>query len=205
MPIVTDFFAEESLDKCVKKHIPRQGDIRSGDTQDTQEQWMRDFTLYKSSSRVEVRVTGKGWYKSYCQREGFSNLIKRGLKLVNHHLYKLAEEVSDEDLFWELYKFLPEAYEGLGIGYPKDIERELNRAVAKVREYWSPDVYRDIQERARAAGRKGKKYDVKSFLETKDMNASQAARHLGISRPTVYAMRREFSNVDPQTGDITDE
>lgn len=79
------------------------------------------------------------------------------------------------------------------------IDRSVEKATALVLDDFSPETYRELQERGRAAGRKTK-HSVTQFLETRHMTVTEAARHLGYSRPTVYAMRSYYANVNLETG-----
>lgn len=60
-------------------------------------------------------------------------------------------------------------------------------------ENFQRDEYTALQRKATAAGKKGRKYDLEAYLATAHLSVAAAARVLGISRPTVYAMRREYA------------
>jgi hypothetical protein len=86
-------------------------------------------------------------------------------------------------------------------------ERSIARSVRRAAQYVVQDFdlakYRMIQDQASRSGAKTK-WTLEHFLETAHMTPTQAARHLGLTRPTVYAMRKRYSNIDLTTGEIRD-
>lgn len=72
-------------------------------------------------------------------------------------------------------------------------------------ENFDRETYESMQQRAQKAGRAHKSYTLHYHLQTAHMNVSQAARHLGISRNSVYAMRREYQEIDVSTGELREE
>lgn len=81
------------------------------------------------------------------------------------------------------------------------------RAARWALENFNRATYIRIQENARRAG-SATIYGKEHFLETKDMNVSEASRHLGCDRKTVRALRKRFAHleeeviVDEQTGEV---
>ncbi|WP_148285508.1 hypothetical protein [Microbacterium sp. B24] len=61
-----------------------------------------------------------------------------------------------------------------------DPERSIRLAAEYALEIWNPEVYRSIQQRAREAGRKSKKYTLADHLATAHLNVTAAARTLGL-------------------------
>lgn len=184
------------------------------------------FTLYTPTAlptREWKQEGGEGRWrmekdKSFSSRKLNSLLIGRVLSRMNHD-----PEVSDEELEQYLYELVPSLCIENDIAPPVtgyDIAtgnadrrsmtwdqaiRTIRSAVAYAREMWDPKFYPALQQRAREAGRKGKKYDLAAHLATAHLNVTAAARALGLSRPTVYAMRREFADIDPTTGELRGE
>lgn len=81
------------------------------------------------------------------------------------------------------------------------VDYSVQKATTFVFENFDSETYRDFQERGAAAGRKTK-HSVDQFLETRHMTVTEAARHLGWSRGTVYAMRSYYANVNLETGEL---
>lgn len=67
------------------------------------------------------------------------------------------------------------------------------RAARWALENFDSDTYKKKQEQGRRGGMAYRKWDLKEYLETYNMSVTEAAKTLGVSRPTVYAMRKYFS------------
>lgn len=81
------------------------------------------------------------------------------------------------------------------------VDRLMSEAIAYCRENWDESVDRNIRERARAGGRAYKSYNLDAHLATAHMGVTAAARHLGISRNSVYRMREEYADINITTGE----
>lgn len=81
---------------------------------------------------------------------------------------------------------------------------EAKKATREAMKMWDPEKATRIRESASKAG-SVTKWSLEDHLATQGMTPTDASRHLGLSRPTVYAMRKHFQNVNPATGEIDDE
>jgi hypothetical protein len=150
-----------------------------------------------------------------------SALIVRSYQIMNQYFHKLHKELGDDELIEMLMDAYPtilgddhrltmtsayDAHTGGG-GYANDVEvwdyaeGACVRAAAFARDTWDEEVYRTIQARARAGGRAGKKYTREDYVATLGMKKVDIARRLNISRPTVYAMIKEFENEKLESDD----
>ncbi|WP_349427481.1 hypothetical protein [Microbacterium sp. LWS13-1.2] len=84
-------------------------------------------------------------------------------------------------------------------------EQQCENAAQSARDYWDADWRRRHREQSRRGGLV-KSYTWEMYLSTAHMtNVSEIARVLGIARGTVYAMKREFADLNLSTGKIHEE
>ena len=181
--------------------------------------------LYTPSKKAE-----KGYNdKSHEKNLHYGLLVGRALSIINQYHHVKREPLSDEQLVELVMEYYPLALEELNLNSTMTTpyearmdgvkastlthwgfaEQQCRNAVQSAREYWREDVYPEIQRRAREQGARGgkayKTYDLDAHLSTHHMRADDAARALGVSRRTVYNMRREFVDIDPTTGEVHGE
>lgn len=173
--------------------------------------------LYKSTRNTELRYTDKDSAANIL----FSALIARGLQILNEYAHKQKEEIDQDSLVQMLYEFYPSCLAELGFNSSMTTdyedamngeksgtltnwsyaERQCQNAAESARHFWEPDFTPRIKEKARELGAKGgrayKAYNLDMHLATAHMtNVSEVARVLGISRNTVYAMRRAYADLE---------
>lgn len=153
--------------------------------------------------------------QEFAFRNFYSHLIKRGMRIMGQ-----AEVEAPEQLLESLTTYTPEAIEWskLRVVNPEDfdgssslarhagytwgnVDYSVQKATTFVLENFDSETYKGFQERGAEAGRKTK-HSVDQFLETRGMTVTEAARHLGWSRGTVYAMRSYYANVNLETGEL---
>ncbi|BFM23074.1 hypothetical protein [Microbacterium sp. che218] len=186
---------------------------------------VKKLTLPRSVSRAR-NYTLPGWAKplrrtvhetqqEFAFRTFYSRLIKRGMRLMGQGCVEKPEQLLES-----LTTYAPDAIQQskLRIVNPEDfdgssslarhagytwgnVDYSVQKATTFVLENFDSEAYRDFQQRGEAAGRKTK-HSVDQFLETRHMTVTEAARHLGFSRPTVYAMRSYYANVNLETGEV---
>lgn len=84
---------------------------------------------------------------------------------------------------------------------------EARKAVREARKMWDPETARKIKATASRAG-SVTKWTIEDYQETRDMKPSDALRYLrakkGIkSRTTIDAMRKHFSGLNVESGEVT--
>lgn len=88
------------------------------------------------------------------------------------------------------------------------IAREVESALAWATEHWSEDTARRQTEWARVngakGGRAGKRYTLEDHLATSHLSLRDAGEVLNVGKSTVERMRKEFANVNLETGEIED-
>lgn len=175
--------------------------------------------LYKSTRNTELMYTDKDSAGNIL----FSALIAHGLQILNEYAHKRKVEIDQDSLAQMLYEFYPSCLADLGFNnsmttdYEDSMngeksgtltnwsyaERQCQNAAQSARHFWKPDFTPQIKEKARELGAKGgrayKAYDLEMHLATSHLsNVSEVARILGISRNTVYAMRREYAALEDE-------
>nr|WP_154922007.1 helix-turn-helix domain-containing protein [Microbacterium testaceum] len=152
--------------------------------------------------------------QAFAYRKFFSYLISHGLHLMGQEKVSTLQELNEA-----LTAYIPKAVEKSNLkvvdgyeiatgrdskksGYTRvNLVRSAERASRKAFDDFDAETYKGMQERGAAAGRKTK-HSVDQFLETRHMTVTEAARYLGFSRPTVYAMRSYYGNVNLETGEV---
>ena len=164
-----------------------------------------------------LRREGRETHQQLAYRRFFSLLVKHGLRYMGQNDGKVSEEELHEAL-WEYFseavdksqlrevhvedydysESLARKARGHGVA-PADVA--IRAAVAYVLHDFDLEAYKKMQARGAEAGRKTK-HSVEQFLETRHMTVTEAARYLGWSRGTVYAMRSYYANVNLETGEV---
>lgn len=185
----------------------------------------KKFRLHKNS-RVPAREH-KERNRAYMSRVLYTLLIQEGLKWMNQqvhvnkkmpawnelsqHLDEWAwdrsyEEHTDVIRFSTDYEIATGNDDRKGVLSWDQLEHIVSGAVDYVEDAWDEAWYPRMIARARKGGQAGRKWDLAQYMDTYDMNPTEAAKHLGVSRPTVYAMRKHFGAVfDMGTGEVFDE
>lgn len=176
---------------------------------------------------VKNPLPGESGSKSSVQRADlqskfFSLLVSQALRIRNKYFHKLKEPISEEDLVDEMWQYVPQAMEELEITSPiacaydmwmngetstrywleyDNITRFILNAIASSGEIWDENKLPALHAAASRGGKAFKKYDLDSYLATAHLSVTAAAKALGVARGTVYAMRRDYADVDVTIGE----
>lgn len=192
--------------ESVKEHTYT-GGICITDTEVPLRRAKKEFRLYRS----EAKEQGLTDLKARGRHTLNSLLVKKSFSILNEYHHKKKKLIKLEQLVDLLLAEYPtifgdemtmhSAYEaGMNGLKSSDISTwdyahtACESAAMFAMDHFDAEVYRRIQERARAGGRAGKKYSREDYVATLGMSKAEIARKLGISRPTVYAMIREYEN-----------
>lgn len=166
-------------------------------------------------SRIRTRIE-KG--SAFPTRGMYSEMIKEAFKMMNRARYIHHRGITDREIAENLEGMVHDICDRLDIDYPatdyevgmgnadrrsirwSQVDRIIPAAIRFAHENYDPELYPGIQERARKAGRAYKSYNLDSHLTTAHLGVTAAARQLGISRTSVYAMRRDYADLDLSTG-----
>lgn len=184
----------------------------------------KNFRLH-TNSVVPTREHGEK-NRAYMSRVLYTLLIQEGLKWMNQqvhvdkkmptwdelsqHLDEWAmdrkyEEHTDVIRFSTDYEIATGNDDRKGVLSWSQLEHIVSGAVDYVEDAWDETWYPRMIARARKGGRAGRKWDLAEYMDTYDMTPTEAAKHLGVSRPTVYKMRKHFEAVfDMGTGEVFD-
>lgn len=164
--------------------------------------------------------------RSALQNNFFSLMLSQALRIRNDYFHKHRQDLDDETLFDALWEYVPEAMAELEITTPisnsydmamngetssrywlehDNISRFVRNAMASSAEKWSAKKIPDLHAAASRGGKGYKTYDLDSHLSTHHMRPDDAAQALGVSRRTIFNMRREFADIDPTTGELRGE
>lgn len=156
----------------------------------------------------------------------FTLLLKQALRIRNKYFHKLRIELDDETLFAALWEYVPDAMAELEITTPisnsydmamngetssrywlehGNISRFIRNAMASSAEKFDPKKLPSLHAAASRGGKGYKTYDLDSHLATHHMRPDDAAQALGVSRRTIFYMRKEFADIDPTTGELRGE
>ncbi|MGN7965052.1 hypothetical protein ACTJKK_03145 [Microbacterium sp. 22179] len=227
MPIVHDFFAQEDDTRAVPSNVK---ELRGTECKATYSHPVRvhrkkSFRLH-TNSKVPAREH-KERNRAYMSRVLYTLLVQEGLKWKNHRVHVEKKIPTWDDLSnhldeWamdgkyaehtEVIQFAADYEIATGNADRKgslnwdQLEHIVSGAVDYVEDTWDETWYPRMIAKARKGGQAGRKWDLEQYLDTYDMTPTAAARHLGVSRPTVYAMRKHFDSVfDMSTGEVLDE
>ena len=177
---------------------------------------------------VKSPLPGESGSKSSVQRDDlqsklFSLLVSQALRIRNKYFHKLKQTISEEDFVDEMWDYVPQALEELEITTPigcaydmwmngetssrywleyDNITRFIRNAISSSGEMWDKNKLPNLHAAASRGGKAFKKYDLSSHLATTHLSVTAAARALGVARGTIYAMRKEFADIDVTTGEI---
>lgn len=153
----------------------------------------------------------------------FTLLLKQALRIRNDYFHKRRQDLDDEKLFDALWEYVPEAMAELEITTPisnsydmamngetssrywlehDNISRFVRNAMASSAEKFDPKKLPSLHAAASRGGRGYKTYDLDSHLATHHMRPDDAAQALGVSRRTIFNMRKEFADIDPTAGEV---
>lgn len=195
MPIVQEFFAEVD------------------DPQVLSEECSESNTTIGSVEKKSFRLNGlkRGTRKrkeeserQYRARRVFSDMVSIALRYLNQFDGLLEDDV--------IALFVASHTEELNAEMGRTVTREHQRyesakAVREARKMWSAETAQRIKATASKAG-SVTKWTLEDYLETREMTPTEALRYLkakkGIkSRTTVYEMRKHFSGLNIETGEVT--
>lgn len=177
---------------------------------------------------VKTPLPGESGSKSSVQRADlqskfFSLLVSQALRIRNKYFHKLKQTISEDDFVDEMWQYVAQAMEDLEITSPiacaydmwmngetssrywleyDNITRFIRNAIASSGEVWDENKLPDLHAAASRGGKAFKKYDLGSHLATVHLSVTAAAKALGVARGTVYAMRREYADLDVTTGEV---
>lgn len=164
--------------------------------------------------------------RSALQERFFTLLLKQALRIRNKYYHKLKIELDDETLFATMWEYVPEAMAELEITTPisnsydmamngetssrywlehDNISRFIRNAMTSSAEKWDANKLPSLHAAASRGGKGYRTYDLDSHLATRHMRPDDAAQVLGVSRRTIFNMRREFADTDPTTGELRGE
>lgn len=192
--------------------------LSSGDAESVKQANLSRRERFKRASsspfaKALQQEAGESWqeFKSRCL---YSLLIKQGLRILNKN-----PDTHRDNLFSLLQEHISYACEELKLPFPvSDYEiatgsagktwitwENLDRIAAKAAdtaiENWDSSYVERHREMSAKGGR-AKKYTLADHLSTAHLTPTEAAKALGVSRPTVYAMRAEFADLDLAIGEI---
>ncbi|WP_157559403.1 hypothetical protein [Microbacterium sp. Root322] len=194
-PIVQDIFAEVDAPQLPSAKCPESN--------------RNHVSVVKSAFRVNglKRGTRKREGESdrqYRSRLVFSEMVSQALRYINQF-----DGLFEDDMIASLVGLhTDEMNAEVGRRVSRDHQRyEARKAVAEARKMWSREKAQKIKATASKAG-SVTKWTLEDFLETRDMKPSEALRYLrakkGIkSRTTIDAMRKHFSGLNVETGEVT--
>lgn len=213
----TLFEAWDSLYEITPVKCSTSIDLPGGRSIKMRKKFSRKPALYKSTRNTELRYLDKNSAGDIL----FSALIAHGLKILNEYAHTRKEGIDQDSLVQMLYEYYPACLAELGFSdsmttdyedamngtrsgtltHWSHAERQCQNAAESARHFWEPDFTPRIKEKARELGAKGgrayKAYNLDMHLATAHMkNVSEVARTLGISRNTVYAMRRAYADLE---------
>lgn len=180
------------------------------------------------AKNVKSPLPGESGSKSSAQRDDlqikfYALLVSQALRIRNNFFHKIRKPFDQESAVDEMWEHVPAIMVELDItteiscSYDlamngmsssrywleyDNINRMIVNAINSSAEMWSESYYPEHLEKARRGGLKGKRYTLADHVSTAHMGATEASRALGISRRTVYNMRREFADIDIATGEV---
>jgi len=174
------------------------------------EEWERLFKLTpkvewkkKTLKQLPGEVIGHFHYRLI-----YSYLVSKALRELGQWMVPLTEEF----LGLLLRAHVPDAYEHaskvsnapvhLYFNYSTEafiaqLDGMCRRAARFAISQFDPATYARKQEQGRRGGLVSK-YGIKHYQETKGMSVTEAAKHLGCTRRTIYNLRKKFDNGSAQ-------
>lgn len=225
--VITDY-VPDSLDESVQQVRPSPGMV-------SEEKYsLPPSAHYKQAwftKNVKSPLPGESGSKSSAQRDDlqikfYSLLVSQALRIRNNFFHKIRQPFDEETAVEHMWDHVPVVMTELDItteimcSYDMamngmsssrywiehdNIHRMIVNALNSSAEMWSESYYPEHLEKARRGGLKGKKYSLQDHVNTVHMGATEACRALGISRRTVYNMRREFADIDLTTGELRED
>lgn len=181
--------------------------------------------LYKSTpkkewKKVELQRKADESDYHYSYRLFYSYLVSKGMReigqflemdwdeellgsvILSRHVIKANRYALKHGGFNLLKKYLHYSKEA---SYAQ-LEGMTCRAARFALDNFQAATYKKKQEAGRRGGMAFRKWDLEEYLETYNMTVAEAARAMGVTRPTVYKMRKHFDAVfSINTGEVFEE
>ena len=195
MTIVPHFFAEIDDPQVLSEKCPE-----TNTTIGSVERKTFRLNGLKRGTRKRKEETDQ----QYRARRVFSDMVSQALRYINQF-----DGLFEDDMIASLVGLHTEEMNAeAGRRVTREHQRyEARKAVAEARKMWSREKAQKIKATASRAG-SVTKWTLEDYLETRDMKPSEALRYLrakkGIkSRTTIDAMRKHFSDLNVETGEVT--